>query len=996
MKRLVARLLLLTLFGFTLLTVGCNSSSNSGSGSGSNDGNDPLPPEDPAVVEQTTNFNLTLSSYAKSDSVNSASSNNNQVFIHNETMAETLRLVTGIVMVVNKETGDEKLYNWALNIDVNAIEIETEVTLPLEKGFYDFYFLMTADQNQYAAITGSWLILEGQNAVPFIIHPVIGETIPDVHILKELAEFQFQYDNDVVSGFANPAFGISIDGSKEHLFSVNPETGLSRAFIYLPAGTYTFGLSFYDGALLKSVLVDSQSRITIAKGGGSIQLDIEPLIIENTFTYDTDNTSGIFHLVIPDEVIGEAGSISNVIATFSLTGVGNQPIEITVPLSSVGSNYEGTAIISDFVPGSISWSLRISDTSGSDNEVYAYCGQSIETSYESQTFSCDFTMVVRDFTASNPMSTLTVAVETNGFPVTGSVITANDIFVGLTGNGENGSVSGRLQLFLPGDTYLIKATSGDGTRISGTTITLVGGESHDLNLQLPSPPNSPPIAEDVTAQTDEGTSVSISLPGTDVDPWDEISWELASEPLNGEVHLINNTATYTPNEGFSGTDSFTYITTDDDLDSDPATVFVNVVRVIVPSVNNTPTAEDIVVSTNQNLQLSITLLGSDDDEGDILTYNIPAQPENATVTISGNTASFTPNEGFVGTVIFTYSVNDGSLTSEPATVTVVVLPVNNAPTARDITVSTDQNLQLYITLLGSDDDGDILVYNIPTQPENATVTVLGNIATFTPNGDFFGTDSFTYAVTDGSLTSEHATVFVTVNEIIVPPANNVPTAIDVSASTDQNVPVELTLVGSDNDEEDILQYHIKTPPEYGTYTIEGNAVTYTPNVNFFGSDSFTYTVSDGVDSSNPATVTITVNKVEEPPPIDDLVLTASFNSATWKRIDGVIKLESPLAVKIPYLDQLEVLEGNPDWFVLKLKLGKISCFYLGGNYSAPFGGKKVGHNEKHKKYWSPVCSNGKYKAGSIVEARGKITARILFADPREEMTTIRIEIEQVE
>ena len=93
--------------------------------------------------------------------------------------------------------------------------------------------------------------------------------------------------------------------------------------------------------------------------------------------------------------------------------------------------------------------------------------------------------------------------------------------------------------------------------------------------------------------------------------------------------------------------------------------------------------------------------------------------------------------------------------------------------------------------------------------------------------------------------------------------------------------------------------------------------------------------------------------------------------------------------------QLELLEGNPERFVLKLKLGKISCTYRGGSYSASLGGNEVGLHERHKKYRSPVCGHGKYSAGDVIEASEKITARILSADHSEETTTIRVKIEQV-
>jgi hypothetical protein len=126
--------------------------------------------------------------------------------------------------------------------------------------------------------------------------------------------------------------------------------------------------------------------------------------------------------------------------------------------------------------------------------------------------------------------------------------------------------------------------------------------------------------------------------------------------------------------------------------------------------------------------------------------------------------------------------------------------------------------------------------------------------TYTPDADFNGSDSFTFVVNDGSTNSAPATVSITVN-----PVNDSPVAQDVSVSTAQDSSVAVTLDGSDIDG-DSLTYSIVSGPSDGTVTGSGANRTYTPDSGFVGSDSFVYSVSDGV-ASDQATVSITVSAV---------------------------------------------------------------------------------------------------------------------------------------
>jgi hypothetical protein len=135
-----------------------------------------------------------------------------------------------------------------------------------------------------------------------------------------------------------------------------------------------------------------------------------------------------------------------------------------------------------------------------------------------------------------------------------------------------------------------------------------------------------------------------------------------------------------------------------------------------------------------------------------------------------------------------------------------------------------------------------------------------------------------------------------------------------------------------------------------------------------------------------------------PPPDLAFTVTAQYFRKPTRRVDGEVQLDGKVKVRIPSNDQLEVLAGNPQRFVLYLRLGDIQCVYLGGSYSSYHGelGSEVKEYEWFRKLQSPICGFGKYHAGDVVEIGGSIYARILFGDSRYDETTVTATIDVAE
>ena len=180
-------------------------------------------------------------------------------------------------------------------------------------------------------------------------------------------------------------------------------------------------------------------------------------------------------------------------------------------------------------------------------------------------------------------------------------------------------------------------------------------------------------------------------------------------------------------------------------------------------------------------------------------------------------------------------------------------PPNTAPAADDQAVSTDEDTALPITLTGTDPQSDPLTFAIDTPPANGALSGTAPDVTYTPNADYNGPDTFTFTTNDGSLASAAATISITVNAM-----NDAPVADDQAVATAENVALPITLTGSDV-ESDPLTFAIVAAPTNGTLSGTAPDVTYTPNINYDGADSFTFTANDGSVDSAAATVSITVN-----------------------------------------------------------------------------------------------------------------------------------------
>ena len=250
-------------------------------------------------------------------------------------------------------------------------------------------------------------------------------------------------------------------------------------------------------------------------------------------------------------------------------------------------------------------------------------------------------------------------------------------------------------------------------------------------------------------------------------------------------------------------------------------------------------------TTLEDQPVTVAVLANDTGGGAPLAITAVTQGTNGTVSIVGTSVQYAPAANFNGGDSFSYTASDGT-TSSSATVTVTVTPGNDPPAANDDTAATDEDTAAILAVLGNDTDidGDTLSLSAVTQGALGSVAISGTTVTYTPNANVSGADSFSYTATDGQE-SDTATVSVTIN-----PVNDAPVAVNDTAITDQNVAVTIDVLTNDVDIDSaaLAVTAVGTSPN-ATITTNGTTVTYTPSPTFFGTDSFTYTVSDGSLSS---------------------------------------------------------------------------------------------------------------------------------------------------
>ncbi|KJR36143.1 tandem-95 repeat protein, partial [Vibrio parahaemolyticus] len=455
-----------------------------------------------------------------------------------------------------------------------------------------------------------------------------------------------------------------------------------------------------------------------------------------------------------------------------------------------------------------------------------------------------------------------VSLDAENGPKNGTVIVNND-----------GTVT-----YTPDDNYVGEDTF--------TYIVTSGGVSESTTVSVDvTPENDAPVAKDDTAITDEDTPVTIDvLPNdTDVDG-DKLSVESASVPKEqGTVEVVNGKLVFTPAENFNGDAEITYTVTDGELtDEAKVTVTVN-------PVNDAPTIKvDAVESITEDavntdtVVATLTVRDTDTPE-DQLTVSLENN-SNGYFVLVGNEVKLTQagvdavnnDELNLKDLTISASVSDGVNPTASDSDSLIVNRVNDAPTVENAIADQElsEDFATYtIDLNDAFKDSDSALNFSVSGNSNVLVSIENGIATISPTADWNGSETLTFTATDPSGES----ISQTVNFTVAPVADIVADKATVVEDTSTVIKV----LGNDTFEGDgkVVSLDTNNGPANGTVSVNPDgSVTYTPNDNYVGKDTFTYIVTSGGVSES-TTVNVDVTPVNDAPVAKDDTATTQEDTA---------------------------------------------------------------------------------------------------------------------
>ncbi|HHK8488781.1 TPA: tandem-95 repeat protein [Vibrio parahaemolyticus] len=402
------------------------------------------------------------------------------------------------------------------------------------------------------------------------------------------------------------------------------------------------------------------------------------------------------------------------------------------------------------------------------------------------------------------------------------------------------------------------------------TATDPSGESISQRVDFKVAPVADIVADKATVVEDTPTIIKVLGNDTFEGDGKVVSLDANNGPANGSVSVNpDGSVTYTPNDNYHGIDSFTYIVTSGGV-SESTTVYVDV----TPE-NDAPVAKDDTAITDEDTPVTIDVLPNDTDvDGDKLSIESASVPkEQGTVEVVNGKLVFTPAENFNGDAEITYTVTDGALTDQ-ATVKVTVNAVNDTPvvesniadqtSAEDFTPYT---IDLNTAFSDVDNVDGELTFSVSGN-SNIQVAIVNGIATITPTADWNGSETLTFTATDPSGESVSQTVDFTVAPVVDIKAD--------STNVVEDTPTIINVLGNDTFEgkDKVVSLDAENGPKNGTVTVNNDGtVTYTPDDNYVGKDTFTYVVTSGGVSES-TTVTVNVTPVNDKPESEDFTHVA--------------------------------------------------------------------------------------------------------------------------
>ena len=428
---------------------------------------------------------------------------------------------------------------------------------------------------------------------------------------------------------------------------------------------------------------------------------IKSNVIDYTSTSDSANTDSFEFMVFDGKLLSEPAKVSlSILLENDPPNATNQTVELTENTPTIitlnGTDPDGT-VPSAFKIVSLPVTGTLTDPANNDQQINAgnyISGNKVTYTGQDTSTSDSFLFLVNDGVVESSVGTLSIikiitdapeaidqsvnvteqvekSITLTGFDQEGDDLNfiinslPKDGILKNSGNSisENDlpkSITGSDVIYVSTsdsateDSFTFRANDGISSSFSATVSVIIAGV------------NDKPIALDISNVTAfEQIQKKISLLGSDPDG-DQITYSIVDNPSNGTVTVENNIATYVSTSNTATQDNFTYKTNDNFLDSEKATVSINIIQI-----NDTPLADSQNVTVEEDKSVEITLTGLDGDNDDI-TFSIIGSPINGEATLNINKVTYKPKLGYFGSDSFIFVTNDGKENSDPASVTITI------------------------------------------------------------------------------------------------------------------------------------------------------------------------------------------------------------------------------------------------------------------------------------------------------------------------------------
>ena len=677
--------------------------------------------------------------------------------------------------------------------------------------------------------------------------------------------------------------------------------------------TYTPAKDFNGTDTFNYTITDKNGDTSTAETTITINsVNDTPTAVADTKSVDEDSTNNSFDVLANDSFGGD-GASSNTISITSASSTENGTV-------SVDNNATPTNPLDDkitYTPfanfnGSDSFTYTITDADGDTSTTTVTVNVS-STNDVPNSFTDNIT--VNEDSANNSIDVL----NNDSFGGDGANSGAISILSETSNKGGTIAVDKNATPTNPLDDKIIYSplANFNGIDTFSYNITDANGDTSTsiVNVTVTSINDLPTATADTITVNEDSTSNYINVLNNDSFGGDganigAISLISATSNNDGTLTINNNNTPnnpnddgvlYTPAENFNGTDTFSYSITDANGD-----ISTTQVTVTVTPVNDLPSATKDAFTVNEDSSNNnFSILDNDDFGGDghnngSISVTSTTSTQGGTVFINDNDTSqdptddtiiYTPVTNFNGTDVIEYSITDANGDISTAEITITVNSINDMPNAVvDTIMVNEDSTNNQVDVLSNDsfggdgaNTGTITVSN-EVSTKDGIITVNNNgtsndptddYITYNPAKDFNGTDTFSYTITDKNGDTSSAEVTVTVNSVDdIPLASNDTTSVNEDSTNNTINVINNDSFGGDGPNTGTIAIISTTSAENGTIKVDNNTtptnplddkITYTPFENFFGIDSFTYTITDADGDASNATVTVNVISVNDIP-----------------------------------------------------------------------------------------------------------------------------------